>query len=93
MSRSVRRQRLLAIIAACAMVTCICGFSAHGFANPGAHSDADWAMHFTGVAGSAPQPAPVAKPVLAGWLAPPSTRTAPRTGRRLRAYSARAPPA
>jgi hypothetical protein len=75
------------------MVTCICGFSAHGFASHGAHADADWAMHFTGVAGSAPQPAPIARPVLAAWLRPSTTRTAPRSVRRPRAHTARAPPA
>ncbi|MHB8811940.1 MAG: hypothetical protein ACYDAE_01605 [Steroidobacteraceae bacterium] len=49
MSRTVLRQRILAIIAAFAMVTCICGFTAHGFSHGGG-SDQDWAMHFTGVA-------------------------------------------
>lgn len=93
MSRSVR-QRLLAIIAAFAMVTAICGFTAHGFA---AHSHdpdhCDWTMHFTGVAGSAPRPAPIARPVLAAWLPPAAPAAVPRSLRRLRANLARGPPA
>ena len=93
MSRSVR-QRILAIIAAFAMVTVICGFTAHGFASHGHDPDhADWAMHFTGVAGSAPKPAPIARPVLAAWQPPPATPAAPRSPRRLRANLARGPPA
>jgi len=91
-SRSVRRQRLLAIIAAFAMVTCICGFTAHGFDSHGGHCDADWAMHFTGVAGAAPKPALVARPVQAAWLPPPPTAAAARSARRLRAHLARGPP-
>jgi hypothetical protein len=75
------------------MVTVICGYSAHGFASDGGHSDhCDWSMHFTGVAGSAPKPVPICRPVLAARLAPAIVRTAPRTTRRLRAHSARAPP-
>lgn len=91
MSRTILRQRILAIIAALAMVTVICGFTAQGFSH---HSgaDQDWAMHFTGVAGSAPKPAPIARPVLAAWVPPSSTPPPPRTSRRLRAHPARGPP-
>ena len=93
-SCSVRRQRLLAIIAAFAMVTCICGFTAHGFASHGADTDhCDWTMHFTGVAGSAPHPVAVARPVLAARLPPPPAAVEPRSARRLRAHLARGPPA
>jgi len=91
-SRSVR-QRILAIIAAFAMVTVICGFTAHGFAAHGHDPDhCDWTMHFTGVAGSAPEPAPVARPVLTAWLPVPIATTTPRVSRRLRAHLARGPP-
>ncbi|MGA8095355.1 MAG: hypothetical protein WB823_13945, partial [Steroidobacteraceae bacterium] len=80
MSRATRRQRILAIIAAVAMVTVICGFTAHGF-SPHASGDdhADWAMHFTGVAGSAPKPAPIARPVPAAWLPLSFAVAAPRS--------------
>lgn len=92
-SRTVLRQRILAIIAAFAMVTVISGFTAHGFAAHGHDPDhCDWSMHFTGVAGSAPKPAPIARPVPAAWL-PPATHTeVSRSPRRLRAHLARGPP-
>jgi hypothetical protein len=93
-SRTVRRQRLLAIIAAFAMVVCICGFTAHGFAAQGQDPDhCDWTMHFTGVAGAAPRPAPVARPVLASSVPPAATTAVLRSARRLRAHLARGPPA
>lgn len=67
MSRSLLRHRILAIIAAFAMVTVICGFMAQGFAAHGHQPDhCDWSMHFTGVAGSAPKPAPIARPAPLG---------------------------
>ena len=92
-SRSHLRHRVLAIIAAFAMVTVICGFTAHGFAAHGHEPDhCDWTMHFTGVAGSAPQPVALVKPVLATWLRPPVAVASPRGTRRLRAHLARAPP-
>lgn len=93
-SRSFRRQRLLAIIVAFAMVVCICGFTAHGFAGHGQVPDhCDWDMHFTGVAGAAPKPTPIARPILAAWLpaAPPAAVLL--SVRRLRAHRARGPPA
>ncbi|MGH8269172.1 MAG: hypothetical protein ACRES1_03845, partial [Steroidobacteraceae bacterium] len=66
---------------------------AHNPADGGGHScHCDWTMHFTGVAGSAPQPVPVVKPVLAAWLMPPPAAAVPRSLRRLRAHLARGPP-
>lgn len=92
MSRPAR-QRILAIIAAFAMVTVICGFTAHGFSTHGSSPEhADWSMHFTGVAGSAPKPAPLARPVLAAWLPRSITTPSPRAPRRVRAHLARGPP-
>jgi hypothetical protein len=93
-SRATRRQRILAIIAAFAMVAVICGFTAQGFSQHASGADhADWAMHFTGVAGSAPKPAPIARPVLAARLSPATPAPVPRSRRRLRAHLARGPPA
>jgi len=84
---------MLALIAAFAMVTVICGFSAHGFAGQGHDRDhCDWSMHFTGMAGCASKPAPIARPVLAAWLAPAATASVARSARRLRAHPARGPP-
>lgn len=91
MSRTALRHRILAILAAFAMVTVICGFTAHGFSHTSG-SDQDWSMHFTGVAGAAPKPAPIARPLLAGWLPQVPTTPAPRSPRRLRAHLARGPP-
>ncbi|MDE2447609.1 MAG: hypothetical protein KGO22_01465 [Gammaproteobacteria bacterium] len=91
MSRSFR-QRILTIIAAFAMVTVICGFTAHGFSHTSGTDHADWSMHFTGVAGSAPKPVPIARPILAAWLPPSPTTAAPRSLRRPRAHLARGPP-
>ena len=94
MIRSVRRQRLLAIIAAFAMVVCICGFTAHGFAAHGADRDhCDWDMHFMGVAGAAPKPAPLARPVVPTRQPAATPASVPRTPPRLRAHLARGPPA
>ena len=75
------------------MVTVICGFTAQGFAAHGHEPDhCDWTMHFTGVAGSAPKPTPIARPVLAGRLPPAIAMSVPRSARRLRAHLARGPP-
>ncbi len=93
-SRSHLRHRVLAIIAAFAMVTVICGFTAHGFAAHGHEPDhCDWTMHFTGVAGSAPKPVPIARPALAAWLLPATATPGPRSRRRLQAHLPRGPPA
>jgi len=93
MSRPIR-QRLLAIIAAFAMVTVICGFTAQGFAAHGHDPDhCDWTMHFTGLAGSAPKPSPIARPIPAAWLPRAAPEAAPRNLRQPRAYLARGPPA
>lgn len=91
-SRSFLRRRVIAFIAAFAMVAVISGFTAHGFAAHGHQPDQDWAMHFTGVAGSAPKPAPIARPVLAAWLPPTAPPAVPRSPRRLRAHLPRGPP-
>jgi hypothetical protein len=93
-SRSFLRRRVVAFIAAFAMVAVVSGFTAHGFAAHGHEPDhCDWAMHFTGVAGSAPKPAPIARPVLASRLPPSIAAEVPRSPRRLRAHLARGPPA
>jgi hypothetical protein len=84
---------MIALVAAVAMVVVICGHASQDLgARPSQSSHCDWAMHFTGVAGSAPHPVPIVKPVLAGWRLPPVAQAALRSAPRLRAHLARGPP-
>lgn len=93
MSSTLRRNRLIALVAAVAMVVVICGYSAQTQGDrPSQSCHCDWTLHFTGVAGSAPHPVALVKPVLATWLMPPVTAATPRGIRRLRAHLARGPP-
>lgn len=93
-STTLRRHRLIALIAAIAMIVVIGGYTTHdsGAGAAGHSCHCDWTVHFTGVAGSAPHPVPVAKPALAGWRLPPVAQAAPAGTRRVRAHRARAPP-
>ena len=78
MSLTLRRNRLIALAALIAMVVAIRGYTSHDPASgPGHFCHCDWTMHFMGLAGSAPHPVAVVKPVLAGWLLPPVAATAP----------------
>lgn len=93
-SLTLRHNRLIALVAAVAMVVVICGYISHDPASgTGPSCQCDWTMHFTGVAGSAPHPVPPVKPILAGWRLPPVAAAAPRGVRRLRSHLARGPPA
>lgn len=93
MSTTLRRNRLIALVAAAAMIVVICGHISQDLGTRPSHScHCDWAMHFTGVAGSAPHPVPVVKPALAGWRLPPVAQVAVRSALRLRAHLARGPP-
>lgn len=92
MSHTLRRNRLVALVAAAVMVVVICGYSAQGFGGRSNDIHCDWTMHFTGVSGSAPHPTPIVKPVLATRLMPPVAAAVPRSARRLRAHLARGPP-
>ena len=93
MSSTLRRNRLITLVAAVAMIVVICGYASHDLGDrPSQSCHCDWTMHFTGVAGSAPQPVPLFKPVLAAWLRSPVAAAAPRSPRKLRAHLARAPP-
>ncbi|HEU5443063.1 MAG TPA: hypothetical protein VFU61_04510 [Steroidobacteraceae bacterium] len=93
MSSTLRRNRLVALIAAFAMIVVICGYASHDPADGSSHAcHCDWTMHFTGVAGSVPHPVPIVKPVLAAWLMQAPAAAVPRSVRRLRAHLARGPP-
>lgn len=92
-SPTSRRNRLIALVAAAAMVVVLCGYASHDLGNrPDQSGHCDWTMHFAGVAGSAPHPVALVKPVLAKWLRPPVAAAVERTARRLHAHLARAPP-
>jgi hypothetical protein len=93
-STTLRRNRLIAFVAAIAMIVVICGYTRHdSVADAAGHScHCDWTVHFTGVAGSAPDPVPIVKPALAGWRLPPVAQAALTGTRRVRAHLARAPP-
>jgi hypothetical protein len=93
MSLTLRRNRLIALVAAVAMVVGLCGYISHDPVGGAAQSGhCDWSVHFLGVAGSAPHPVPFVKPLLAAWVMLPVAVAAPRSSRKLRAHPARAPP-
>lgn len=93
MSLKPRHTRLIALFAALALVVVITGYTSQELGAPPSHScHCDWTVHFTGVAGSAPHPVPIVKPVLAAWRVPLLAAAAARGARRLRAHLARAPP-
>ena len=93
MSPKLRRNRLIALLTAIAMVVVICGYASHEMGDrPSQSTHCDWSMHFTGVAGSAPHPVAIVKPVLAAWVRPSVAAPALRGVPRLRAHLARAPP-
>jgi hypothetical protein len=92
-SHRLRRNRLIALIAAVTMVVVLSGYGAHALGGQSAHADhCDWSMHFTGVAGAAAQPVALARPVPATRVLPAVAAAAPRSLRRLRAHPARGPP-
>lgn len=94
MSPTLRRNRLIALLAAVAVVWGLCGYASHDLGGRPSQSchHCDWTMHFTGVAGSAPHPVALARPLLAAWLMPLVSAAAPRSARKLRAHPPRGPP-
>jgi hypothetical protein len=80
----IARNRLLALIAACALIAAAAAYSAHGLADRGhEHTHCDLCVHLGGSAGSPVPPAVAGKPVLVVRELPPprqiprSTRLAP----------------
>ena len=56
MSRTFRRNRLVALVAACALIVCSAVYSAHGLSDRGhEHEHCDLCVHFSGSAGSPAQ--------------------------------------
>jgi|SRR5690348_10135471 hypothetical protein len=92
-SSTLRRNRLIAFLAAAAMIVVICGYTSHELGErPSQSCHCDWTMHFTGMAGSAPHPVALVKPVLATWLIAAPATAAPRSLRKLRSHLPRGPP-
>jgi hypothetical protein len=71
LSTGLRRNRLLAVVAACALIVCTAAYSAHGLTDRShQHSHCDLCVHFSGSAGSPAQPKIVGKPVLVSRVVP-----------------------
>jgi hypothetical protein len=65
LSKTVRRNRLVALVAACALIVCSAVYSAHGLSDRGhEHEHCDLCVHFSGSAGSPAQAQVVGKPVI-----------------------------
>ena len=65
LSRTLRRNRLVALVATCALIACSAVFAAHGLADRGhEHEHCDLCVHFSGSAGSPAQAKVVGKPAL-----------------------------
>ena len=65
LSRTLRRNRLVALVATCALIVCSAVFSAHGLGDRAhEHEHCDLCVHFSGSAGSPAQAKVVGKPVL-----------------------------
>ncbi|MBS0578370.1 MAG: hypothetical protein JSR36_03800 [Proteobacteria bacterium] len=75
LSQSFRRNRLVALLAACALIACSAVYASHGLGDRGhEHEHCDLCVHFSGSAGSPAQVKVAAKPLLvlrAIFLPPP----------------------
>jgi hypothetical protein len=70
LSTGFRRNRLLALVAACALIACAAVYSAHGLTERShEHSHCDLCVHFSGSAGSPPHAKAVGKPLLVARVA------------------------
>jgi hypothetical protein len=71
LSIGLRRNRLLALVAAGILIACSAVYSAHGLADRShQHSHCDVCVHFSGCAGSPPLATAIGKPVLVVRVAP-----------------------
>ena len=65
LSTGFHRNRLLALVAACALIACTAVYSAHGLTERShEHSHCDLCVHFSGSAGSPAHAKAVGKPLL-----------------------------
>lgn len=94
LSKSVRRNRLVALVAALTLIVCSAVFSAHGFGDRGhEHEHCDLCVHFSGSAGSPAQAKVVGKPVLVVLAEPPAPLQLLLARSPLGAHLPRGPPA
>ena len=65
MGTALQRNRLIAFVAACALIVCVGVYAAHGLTDRAhEHSHCDLCLHFSGSAGSPAQAKALTKPVL-----------------------------
>ena len=87
------RNRLIALVAACALIGCTAVYSAHALGDRGhEHSHCDLCVHFSGSAGSPASPKVVGKPVLVCRVAPLRRELVLLTRSPLGNYLPRGPP-
>ncbi len=93
LSRTLRRNRLVALVATCALIVCSAVYASHGLSDRGhEHEHCDLCVHFSGSAGSPGQAKVVGKAglvVLAVFTAPSVLLPVPA---RARAHLPRGPP-
>ena len=92
-SSTLRRNRLVALVATCALIVCSAVYAAHGLGDRGhEHEHCDLCVHFSGSAGAPAQAQVLGKTLLVvrAALVPPSTLVPAPTA--ARAHRPRGPP-
>lgn len=93
MSTRLRRNRLVAFIAALTLIVALGAYSAHGFAERGHdNGHCDLCVHFSGTAGSPAHASVVGKPVLLVRAPPERPETVRFARRRAGTHLPRGPP-
>jgi hypothetical protein len=71
LSIAFRRNRLLALVAACTLIACSAMYSAHGLSDRShEHGHCDVCVHLSGSGGSSPHAVAIGKPILVVRVAP-----------------------
>jgi hypothetical protein len=90
---TLRRNRLVAFAAACALIVCAAVYSAHGLGDRShEHEHCDLCVHFSGSAGSPAQAKISGKPVLVVRVTTPRAPTLRPTRSPVGAHLPRGPP-
>ena len=93
MSTLLRRNRLVAFVAAIVLIVSAASFSAHGFGDrTHENGHCDLCLHFSGTSGSSAQATVVGKPVLVVRVPLPITETIRSARRKAGTHLPRAPP-